>query len=56
MKWSKENKIALVVILAYIVIPDIDAVTVSARIKELTFEHEAKCSVNPKDCWIQIKH
>jgi hypothetical protein len=36
MKWGKEEKIALGVVIGYILIPNIDAVTVSARIKELS--------------------
>ena len=55
MKWGKEEKIALGVVIGYILIPNIDAVTVSARIKELSLEHEVRCHDNPKDCWIQIK-
>ena len=43
------------VLFVQVVVPYIDAYTISARIKELTLESKVQCHDYPDKCWIKLK-
>ena len=55
MKIDKEFWMAFVVMLGYFIIPEIDNIYITPKLKESGLRMEVQCHDDPKNCWLQVK-